>query len=178
MADKISRVSYPESCRRLQAAGLLDDGELPRMPDRVPRYDDETVGVSFFRTWVNEVDFSNLTLPRIYVGRSKIERVSFHNADLIESNLCWNDFLEVDFSAAVLARSDLRRSVFYRVNFTDADLCGTDFRGSSFKGCVFDRAIMNGAILAGKQSAQMSLDQAQKTSIEWRKAEGPNPDGG
>jgi hypothetical protein len=171
------RLPYHESCRRLHTLGLLDDGEPPRMPDRVPRYDDAE-GVSFFRTWVREADLANLTLPRIYVGRSKIERVSFQNADLSESNLCWNDFLDVDFSAAALIRTDLRRSLFARVKFTSADMRGADIRGSSFKNCVFDHAIMDGAIVTRTQLSQIAVSAAQKAAVDWRDNDGPEPAGG
>jgi hypothetical protein len=175
----VARLSYDESCRRLQALGLLDDGEPPRMPDRMPRHDDaEPSGVSFFRTLVSEADLSNLTLPRTYFGRSKIERVSFQNADLTESNLSWNDLLHVDFSAAALIRSDLRRSLFDRVKFTGADMRGADLRGSSFKHCIFDHAIMDGAILARAQVSQISMSGVQKAAVDWRNNDGPEPGGG
>ena len=84
----LARLSYLESCRQLSA--LNDKGEPPRIPDRLPHYDDdETWGINFFRELVRKRDLSNLTLPRTYFGRSQIEQVLFRNTDFTESNLCW-----------------------------------------------------------------------------------------
>src|SRR5689334_22012247 len=92
-----TRASYEDSVRRLQK-DYLGPGEIPPMPKRMPRYDDERLGVAFFRTFVGEHDdLSNLTLPRTYFGRSEINDALFCNTDLTESSLCWNDFIDVDF---------------------------------------------------------------------------------
>lgn len=45
------RASYEDSVRRLQK-NYLEPGDIPPMPDRMPRYDDEQLRVSFFRTFV------------------------------------------------------------------------------------------------------------------------------
>lgn len=47
-----TRLSYEDSCVRLQG-GYLEAGMIPSIPDHLPRYDDEeTSGVSFFRTYL------------------------------------------------------------------------------------------------------------------------------
>lgn len=171
--------SYVESCRRLQALSLLDGGEPPPVPDRMPRYDDgDPWGVRFFRALVNEIDLSNLTLPRTYFGRCEISRISFRNTDLTESNLCWNDFLDVDFSTAALVRCDLRSSRFDRVKFIGADLRAADMRRSWFNACTFDGAIIDGAVLTRTQASRMAFSEAQRSVIDWRDEDGPEPDGG
>jgi BTB/POZ domain-containing protein KCTD9 len=173
----LARLSYLESCRQLSA--LNDKGEPPRIPDCLPRYDDdETWGINFFRELVRERDLSNLTLPRTYFGRSQIEQVLFRNTDLTESNLCWNDFLDVDFSEAVLVRCDLRGSLFKRVSFVGANLQGAEIRLSSFNNCVFDGAIMDGAVASLSQRAELPLSKPQQISINWRDEDGPEPSGG
>lgn len=93
------RMSYEDSCRRLQR-NYLEPGSIPPIPHNVPQYDDaEPLGVSFFRTFVGEGDdLSNLPLPRTFFGRAEINQATFCNTDFTESNLSWNDFLEVDFT--------------------------------------------------------------------------------
>jgi hypothetical protein len=171
------RLSYSDSCRQL--GRLSYGGEPPPIPDRMPRYDSaEPWGVSFFREQVREKDFSNLTLPKAYFGKSELKCVLFCNIDLTESNLCWNDFIDVDFSHAVLAACDLRSSLFARVKFVGADLRAADLRRSSFEACTFVDANMQGAILTRGQDAQISLSRQQRIAINWRDDEGPEPDGG
>jgi BTB/POZ domain-containing protein KCTD9 len=64
------RASYEESCRVLQKAGWLDEGKASPMPARVPGpLDDGPLGVSFFRTFVGDINLENLTLPRTFFGR-------------------------------------------------------------------------------------------------------------
>ncbi len=110
----MTRLDDEASFRKL-AAYL--GGEVPPIPAALPRVDDRVLGVSFFKTRVIDDDFSNLTLPRTFFGRSEIRDVDFRNTDLRESNLCWNDFISVDFSDAVLTNSDLRSSIFEHVSF-------------------------------------------------------------
>jgi uncharacterized protein YjbI with pentapeptide repeats len=178
IATAQARFPYLESCHQLQALSLFDCGEPPRMPDRMPRYDDVSLGVNFFRTKVADEALSNLTLPRTYFGRSEISHVSFRNTDLTESNLCWNDFVDVDFSATTLARCDLRSSQFDRVKFIGADLRAVDMRRSRFNACIFDDAIMVGAVLTRAQASRMAISEAQKAAIDWRDEGGPEPGGG
>jgi uncharacterized protein YjbI with pentapeptide repeats len=174
------RLTYEQSCRRLQELVCLDAGDIPPVPDHVPQSDDEgPLGVNFFRTFIGEgADLQNLTLPRTFFGRSEIRDTLWCNTDLTESNLCWNDFIDVDFTHAVLVRADLRCSPFQSVKFVGADLRGADMRRSSFDNCVFDGALMEGAILTRNQGAQIKLSSAQRAEIDWREDDGPEPSGG
>lgn len=174
------RANYEDSCRFLQTHGYLDGGELPPLPDHLPQYDDpEPLGVNFFRTMVtDEVPLDNLTLPRTFFGRSEVNKASFRNADLSESNLCWNDFLGVDFTGAILAKADMRSSQFVDVTFTAADLRGADMRRSSFERCTFDGAVLDGAILTKDQARMLSLTAEQRQLIDWRSDPGGEPGGG
>ncbi|QDV85010.1 pentapeptide repeat-containing protein [Stieleria magnilauensis] len=173
-----ARASYENSVRRLQK-DYLEPGDIPPLPERMPRYDDEQLGVSFFRTFVGEHDdLSNLTLPRTYFGRSEINDALFCNTDLTESCLCWNDFIDVDFSDAVLASCDLRASNFTRVKFNRADLRDADLRRSSFDGCSFENALLDRAIMTPAQLKLMKLTDAQHQVIALTNEDGPEPDGG
>ena len=173
-----TRASYEDSVCRLQK-DYLEPGGIPPMPERMPRYDDEQLGVSFFRTFIGEHDeLSNLTLPRTYFGRSEINDALFCNTDLTESCFCWNDFIDVDFSDAVLARCDLRASSFTRVVFNRADLRGADLRRSSFDDCSFDGALLDRAILTRAQAELIELTDAQRQVIALTNGDGPEPDGG
>ena len=127
---------------------------------------------------VFDADLSNLTLPRTFFGRSEINGYSFRNADLAESSLCWNDFIEVDFSAASLTNSDLRASRFEDCRFICADLRGCDLRDASFPGSDFDGAEMKVAIVARIQRNELDLEDKQCLEIDWRDDAGPEPPGG
>ena len=107
----MARRTYEESIRRLQEMGFLKTDEHPPMPIHVPQpEDDGPLGLSFYRTHVEaNADLSDLTIPRTFFGRSLISAASFRNTDLAESNLRWNDFLNVDFTEAVLERADCVR---------------------------------------------------------------------
>jgi hypothetical protein len=135
---------------------------IPPLPDHLPRPDDEEpLGVSFFRTFVGEGDdLSGLFLPHTFFGRSEINDAAFRNTDFTESNLCWNDFVDVDFTDAVLAGSDMRASLFQRVRFVRTDLRRADLRRSTFEGCAFEGALMEGAIVTQKQKAMMEFFRA------------------
>jgi uncharacterized protein YjbI with pentapeptide repeats len=173
-----TRANYEDSVRRLQK-DYLEPGDIPPMPKHMPRFDDEDLGVSFFRTFVGEhVDLSNLTLPRTFFGRSEINDALFRNTDLTESCLCWNDFVDVDFSDALLGRSDLRASNFTRVKFIRTDLRYADLRRSSFKDCTFAGALLDGAILTHAQATQLQLTGTQRAEIAFTKDNGPQPGGG
>jgi hypothetical protein len=174
------RLPYDESICRLQELGFLAQDENPHMPDHVPDPEsDESAGLSFFRTFVGDAaELSNLTIPRTFFGRSEISDACFRNTDLTESNLCWNDFTDVDFTEAALVRADLRASIYTRVNFTRADLRGADMRRADLKRCVFDDAIMESAILTRKQGRRLELSPAQVAVVDWRDDAGPEPSGG
>jgi len=171
------RVSYIESCRVLQSKGLLASFEVPPLPDRPPRHDDEQLGVSFFRTRVADIALENLTLPRTYFGRSEFRSVSFRGSDLSESTANWNDFVDVDFSSSDRSRADFRAASFERVSFSGAVLRGTDLRRATFRLCTFAGADMMGARLTRSISWLLRLVRSQRAVIDWQPP-GPEPEGG
>jgi BTB/POZ domain-containing protein KCTD9 len=137
------------------------------------------LGFNIFRTRLGDgLDLSCLTLPRTFFGRSEINRVSFRNTDLHESNLCWNDFQGTDFTGADLARSDMRSSRFKKVVFVSANLDGADLRRSSFVDCNFEGASMKGVAMTREQASTMHLSKMQRHDIDWREGSGPEPGGG
>jgi uncharacterized protein YjbI with pentapeptide repeats len=168
------------SYARLCDLGLLDPNELSSPPERMPRHDDEgPLGFSVFRQRLDDdLDLSDLSLPRTFFGRSEINRVCFRNTELRESNLCWNDFLGTDFTDADLARSDMRSSIFERVTFVNTNLDGADLRQSTFTACNFEGATMKGAVLTREQGPALHLSEAQKIAVDWHESDGPLPDGG
>jgi BTB/POZ domain-containing protein KCTD9 len=174
------RLSHHLSYARLCDLGLLDRNEHPSIPKPMPRHDDEgPFGFSVFRTRLTDtLDLSDLSLPRSFFGRSEINRVSFRNTDLHESNLCWNDFLGTDFTEADLTRSDMRSSIFQQVVFVNANLDGADLRRSSFIDCNFEGATMRGAALTHEQRPTIHLSEAQRLAVNWHEDNGPEPDGG
>jgi uncharacterized protein YjbI with pentapeptide repeats len=174
------RLDYDRSLGRLRELGFLGADERPSMPDHVPQpEDDEPLGLSFFRTFVGEeANLSNLSITRTFFGRSEIKGASFQNTDLTESNLCWNDFIDVDFSDAILASTDMRSSVYTRVKFMRSDLRCADMRHANFEDCEFDAALMDGTVLTRLQAARLRLSDTQKRAIEWREDDGPEPSGG
>ena len=170
------RLSYEESCEKFKPDHI---SETPPILDRMPSYDDEELGLSFFKTFVGDGDdFSNLTIPRTYFGRCEISDVSFQNTDLSQSCLCWNDFVDVDFSRADLGGADLRGSIFREVKFNSANLEDADLRHSTFENCNFNGANLSNAILSRSQKKSLSLTTQQKKAIDWRWRTGPVPDGG
>jgi hypothetical protein len=152
------RLSYEESCRELQKQHLLDPGEMPPLPHRPPRYDDETLGVSFFRTMLAEAKLEKLTLPWTFFGRSEIRATSLKDTDLSGSVANWNDFIDVDFSAASLSSADLRYCGFKECDFTDADLTDTK--------------------LTRKAGAALDLSAEQRCVVDWQADDGEEPAGG
>lgn len=198
-SENPTRLAYEESCQLLQKLGQLEEGNVPRWPDRRPQSgDDPPHGLRFFRTWlgsgtpfglqpsrpedegggVGEHDLENLTLPRTFFGRSEISRVSFRNTDLSESTLCWNDFIEVDFTDADLSGGDLRASLFSGTRFVRTSLRNADLRRSSFRGCDFADADLRGAKLTLAQGGRLTLTQEQRKLIDWQDDDGEEPPGG
>jgi pentapeptide repeat protein len=175
---KADRLPYAESCRVLQGAGLLEADSIPPMPAKAPRYDDDVLGLEFFRTQVAGVKLENLTLPRTFFGRSEIRKVSFRGTDLGESTACWNDFIDVDFSRTCLRQCDLRGSSFERVVFDGADLTNADLRRSKFSGCTFRGATLSGAKLSATGARAISLSPEQLAELDFQEDEGPEPPGG
>ena len=175
----MDRLSYAESCRELERSNWIEKGSAPAEPrPRRPQFDDETLGIQFFRTLAEDASLSNLTIPRTFFGRSEIRRTSFVNTDMSESTLCWNDFIDVDFTKACLADSDLRAALFERVNFSAADLRRADLRRSSFTACSFKGATMDGAKLTRDQLATGELAPEQRRVVDWQDDEGDEPGGG
>ncbi|MBM3457936.1 MAG: pentapeptide repeat-containing protein [Armatimonadetes bacterium] len=171
------RKNYHESCLYLLEEEILGKEGVPPLPDRPPRWDDTILGVSFFKSLLQDAVLENLTLPRTYFGRSEIREVSFRGTDLSESTACWNDFIEVDFSFADLTRADLRASIFERVSFQGAILRDADLRRSWFSGCCFTAADLTGARLNPEFGWVYRLTAAQRAVVDWQ-PEGPEPEGG
>jgi uncharacterized protein YjbI with pentapeptide repeats len=172
------RLPYIDSCRLLLSQQLLEGDEIPPLPERSPRDDDETFGVHFFRTRLADAKLDGLTLPRTYFGRSEIRSASFRDTDLSESTANWNDFIDVDFSSADLSNADLRASIFERVSFSGASLRGADLRHARFTDCSFTAADLRGAKLARESESLVNLSPTQRTVIEWHTDPGDEPDGG
>ena len=169
-----NRKTYKESCQVLKDQQLLEGDAVPELPARSPRYDDEQLGVSFFRTQLTDAQLEGLTLPRTFFGRSEIHGVSFRSTNLSQSTACWNDFVDVDFGDADLTGA----SIFHRVNFRGAILRGADLRRTSFTGCTFADADVTSAKLSRSLLWFFRLSYAQRRSIDWQSDHGPEPEGG
>lgn len=172
------RMPDVESCEFLQGQGLLDAGDIPPLPARSPRHDDEQLGVSFFRTCLVDVTLDHLTLPRSFFGRSEIRNVSFRGTDLSESTANWNDFINVNLSYANLSRADFRASIFERVSFRGAVLRGADLRRATFHRCTFADADLTGAKITRAPVWLFRLSRAQRHTVDWQSDTGPEPQGG
>jgi uncharacterized protein YjbI with pentapeptide repeats len=172
------RLSFEQSIQRLRELGFVGDDEELRIPSRRPQPEDDPGGLSFFRTMLENADLRGMELPRTFFCRSEIVSVSFQNTNLTESHLCWNDFTDVVFSEAVLSGADLRASNYTRVRFDEADLRGADLRRAQFRDCEFGGADLRGAILTRAQGRGLALTQPQRSVIDWRDDDGPEPQGG
>lgn len=172
------RLSYDDSCRSLQSQEIIDEGEIPPLPNRAPRFDDDVLGVSFFRTQLADAKLEQLTLPRTFFGRSEIRATSFVGTDLSESTANWNDFVEVDFSAAELSRCDFRACLIQSVQFVGANLSETDFRHSCLIDCVFTNANLRGAKFTKVAVESLHLSPEQLSVIDWQDEDGDEPEGG
>jgi len=171
---------YEQSLQLLRERGILADDESPPQPLAMPEPDDEgPLGLSFYRMgFENGADLSGLSIARTFFGRSEIAQVSFRGSDLRESNLRWNDFIDVDFTDASLASADLRASEYLRVLFDGADLSGADLRLSNFQDCSFRGANMTGSLLAEDQRSLLNLDERQMRQVSWQPDHGQEPAGG
>lgn len=178
------RRSVEDSWRHLELQGETmprDPGGRPFVSSAMPSHDDEELGFSFFRTREEDADYSNLSLPRTYFGRSLLQRVSFANTDLSESRMCWNDFEECDFSRSDLSESDMRASNFKRCKFMGSVLRGADLRWSSFDDCDFTGADLTGAVAEKADfqgCVQDFLTDEQQAVMAWSEDAGPKPPGG
>lgn len=163
--------------------------EVPRHPDgrpvvrdRMPSYDDEEpLGLSYYKSGLEDADRSRLTMPRTYFGRSGFVRVLFTDTDLSESRMCWNDFEGCDFSGADLSGCDMRASVFKECRFVGASLRRADLRRSSFDDCDFADADLTGAVAEDEDAigcVQDWLTDEQQAVMSWIEDEGPEPPGG
>jgi uncharacterized protein YjbI with pentapeptide repeats len=176
-----TRLNYEESCRSLQNQGWLQQGDIPPLPTKPPAYDDEILGVEFFRTWLNGkegADFQNLTLTRTYFSRSQISDISFFNTDLSESVANWNDFEDVDFSSADMSRFDLRACRVLRTKFVGALLKDADLRCCYFEQCDFSNADLTGAKILREMSIMLNLSAGQNAVVDWQDEDGEEPAGG
>jgi uncharacterized protein YjbI with pentapeptide repeats len=171
------RLSYQDSCRLLQEKNVLEQGEIPPLLPQPPRYDDEVLGVDFFRTLLADVNLQNLTLPRTFFGRSEIRDCSFCGSDLSESTANWNDFVRVDFSSADLSNCDFRGCAISEVRFSGAILAKADFRRCGLTKCDFTGAQLAGTKIAKKISSSLSLSDEQRRVIDWHENDGDEPEG-
>lgn len=175
------RRSVEESWQWLEQNGY----EAPRLPDggpfipqQMPSTDDEELALRFFRTLLEDEALADLTIPRTYVGRSGFTRVSFHNTDLHESRMCWNDFIQCDFTDADLSGCDMRSSSWESCSFVRCNLSDADLRGADLDRCDFTGASLAGAKLTRLGGARLALDPRQRSEIEWHWLAGPEPPGG
>jgi uncharacterized protein YjbI with pentapeptide repeats len=172
------KLSYEESCRFLQREGWEPVGDIPPMLERPPGYDDEILGLSFFRTWVEDAKLENLTIPRTYFSRAKVNKFSFVGTDLTESVANWNDFEDVDFSSSDLTRVDLRACVLRRVRFDNALMKNADLRCCGFEECTFVGADLTETKITREAGTLLNLSPEQHEQVSWQDADGPDPDGG
>ncbi|GAA5441841.1 hypothetical protein Misp06_00002 [Microbulbifer sp. NBRC 101763] len=171
--------SFEETIEVLREAGVVFDDQSPRLPDSLPQFDDEDpCGFSVFRTDLEDQDLSNLDMRRTFFSKSGVSDCNFRGTNLEESNLCWNDFINLDLTGANLSKSDLRASLYDGVIFTDCNLEGSDLRQSDFVECKFDGANMKGVKLTKATAALISLSDTQKKDIDWQTTEGAEPAGG
>jgi len=179
------RRSIEESWRILEAMGhkmpRLPDG-TPHLPSRMPNLDDDSpVNIAFFRTVWKDADLSNLTLPRMFFGRSGFERVNFLGSEFAKSRMCWNDFIGCDFSESNLTHCDMRAVNFDACVFRGANLSGADLRRSSFNACIFEGAKLAGTIVHKRSAAGdlvPLLSKSQLREIRWVSDPGEEPPGG
>lgn len=179
------RKSLEDSWRHLEAEGdeapRHPDGR-PVVPDQMPNYDDEEpLGLSYYKSGLEDADRSGLTMPRTYFGRSGFYRIRFTDTDFTGSRMCWNDFEDCDFSEADLSGCDMRASVFRQCRFVGAVLRGADLRRSTFEDCEFAGADLSGAVAEDADfqgSVQDYLTDEQQSVMVWSEDEGPEPPGG
>jgi BTB/POZ domain-containing protein KCTD9 len=177
------RKSVDETWAHLEARGRRmprDPEGRPLVPASMPSYDDDHPRCSFFRTRVHG-DWSGLSLPRTYFGRSLIERASFADTDLSESRMCWNDFDDCDFTGADLSGCDMRASIFRGCKFAAAVLRRADLRRSRFDRCDFAGVDLSGAVAEDTRSpARLGevLSGEQLAAVSWVEDAGPEPPGG
>lgn len=127
-------------------------------------YDDR---LTFFRTYIRDLDFSCLTMPNSFFGRTQIDAFNFRNTDLSGSYMQENDWLDCDFTSANLSKCSLI-ALFYNCNFNGADLRGADLRDGGFYNCDFTNAILADACLRPEQAQDLPLSELQRLVINWQ----------
>ncbi len=176
----MGRRSLAETWTYLDTDGLEmprgSEGE-PFVPAAMPNHNDDTLGFSFFRGRWDEADFSSITIPRTFFGRSTLNGVDFRDTDLTESRMCWNDFTKCDFRGADLSRCDMRASKFVDCDFGGAILRNADLRRSSFRGPEFTGADMRGAV-ADDDVYTIGIGDDQYETMNWQDEPGEEPPGG
>jgi len=173
------RRSFEASVAVLREMGLVADTGQVRIPDAMPRHDDDApCGVGMFRMGVEDRDLSALDLPRSFLARAQVVQCDFSDTNLTESNLCWSEFTDVDFSHADLRSADLRNAVFERADFSHADLSQADLRHADLRDCRFIGATMTGARVGTALRPRLLLNVGQHAAIDWREDEGEEAPGG
>ena len=173
-----TRLTYEESFRFLQKAGWQGPGDVLPLPKGRPGYFDEDLGLSFFRTFVEEATLENLTIPRTYFSRSTVSKSSFAGTDLTESVANWNDFEDVDFSFADLTSFDFRACVLRRIRFCNVILKDSDLRCCQFENCDFTDADLTDAKITREAGATLNLSSMQLAQVSWQDEDGEDPEGG
>jgi uncharacterized protein YjbI with pentapeptide repeats len=178
----MKRLSWSQTWRQLERDGF-DLGDRtptgrPFHPRKMPSFDDKRRGFGFFKEGLEDGDMSNLSLSRLFVGRSRFKEVDFSNSDLSESRLCWNDFVNCRFQHAILKGCDGRASIWKKCDFRDADLSRCDWRHSRFVKCRFESALCEGMRLTRDQNGHLELDEQQLAQVHWCEDAGDEPEGG
>lgn len=173
------RKTFDETIRHLREMGLASDTAQLRVPDAMPRFDDDApCGIDFFRTSLEDVSLAGLEMPRTFMSRSECVACDFSGTNLAESNLAWSDFIDANFSGADLHAADLRNTVFERADFTGADLSHADLRHADLADCTFTGASLTGAKLGVAAGEQLGLTDEQRAAVEWHEDEGEDAPGG
>lgn len=173
----MKRTTYDESLARFTSITGRDARARPHV-ERRPRYDEDDPGPSLFRTVVESCALERMTLPGLFVGRTKLTGVSLTESDLHLSTMCWNDFTRCWLDRCDLTDSDLRASHFVDCDFRRADLTRCDLRHSTFERCRFEGAILADATATRDQRASLRLSKEQEHSVLWQALPGSLPDGG
>lgn len=177
--NKNKQKTFKQTVSQLESLGLIPEDQNVSFPETMPQFDDENpIGISFFRTTLADQDLSSLNMMRTFFSKSKINNCDFLNSNLSESNLCWNNFKDVNFEGAQLMGCDLRASKFTNVNFSNCDLSGVDLRRSTFKKCNFENAKMDGAKINSIATPKLPLSAEQKSVVNWQAIDGLEPSGG
>jgi hypothetical protein len=136
--------------------------------DRPVRGQEEYAGLVFRDKTFEEVDFTDLCLPRTLFVRCRFAGVTFRNTDLRLSCLADGDWIDCDFSDADLVCCDLRGAELFGCRFANARLVGADLRGAKLTGCDFAGADLTGAHLDRALKATLPLSDVQRDRmVDW-----------